>query len=192
MVLPFDYYLQLQQRELPEAKGKTKLAMLKWVICYSPFGIKRPREARTARAIGSLAYNAFSVASSSGMPECSCHSANSRPRGQKLSLLVIAKWTPTTLRQACWSEQVPDQIQRTEFIVKAYLCTIGKTEKHLRGMYRYNEKDFSLKEFHFTKGKYQRNTCQHIAEFLNPLVEADNCLWKVLFCHFLDHGFHFC
>lgn len=85
MVLPFDYYLQLQQHsplECSEAKGKTKLAILKWVIGYSPFGIKRPREARTARAIGSLAYNALSVASSPGMPEHLCHSANSRPQGR--------------------------------------------------------------------------------------------------------------
>lgn len=57
--------------------------MLKWVIGYSPFGIKRPREARTARPIGSLAYNALSVASSSGMPEQPCGSASSGPQGQR-------------------------------------------------------------------------------------------------------------
>lgn len=54
--------------ESSDDKRKTKLEMLKWVIGYSPFGFKRPREASAAIPSGCIANNALSVALSSGMP----------------------------------------------------------------------------------------------------------------------------
>lgn len=105
------------------------MAVLKWVIGYSPFGIKRPREARTARPIGSLAYNALSVASSSGMPERPCGSANPGPRGQRdesRRLAAIRMETVEHVRVGKKSWQNPDEKRRGHRLGLKPICPVSE------------------------------------------------------------------